>query len=912
MKSAACALLFVICTIIISNNNAVEHSGNLRQLQPCPTECQCTHVSRGVYLSCNDRPSKGLMLPDNLIILTLHNVTTRFLQAFNLVPAAASSTISDLNTVIYHSSSIQNVSQQAFDNLVNLETLDLGDNEIQDIQEDTFDPLVNLKKLNLTGNKLSILSEKTFKKLSLLEELYLTKNHITFLQNFTTVSNGNSQHLPLGGNNVQSISRNIFSNLKNLRILDLSYNSIEVISKDLFNGLNSLETLNLSLNHISVLPSEIFYSLFQLKILNISNNPITKLNYNQFSNNAMLEVLSLDRTNIIGITATSLAGTKNLKHLSAKHNSNLVKIENFVTPNKHDRLQFVDISFNNLTYIPTFIADLTNMSYVNLIGNPWQCDCQSMWFIDWLTQQKHLQLQEDLDCSGKRLIQTMEKMDCIAPEPMNETIHETLLMRSSAVLTCAFSGEPKPSIVWITPAGYIFHYNPPNKTSSRLFYGHPKVHLYDMTPADDETRIRLLTNGSLLITDVLRPDAGLYTCLASNSVDNSTAHIIVRLDPSTFYHIKIMSIIVGLSCAGASLLITFIVHLIRWIFKRCGWSVMCCQEVDSPRSKQFYQMLESIEHYKAQQLEKLRDNYTSQVHRIKDNCALQVDWIRDSYQGQVKHIRDFRDYGTHQFSSIRDQYYDQVKRVRDYSTTQLGWVRENYVFQRNRIRKFSSHQVLRFRESYKYQQQTLNKILENLPNLYLENCRTGSCGRSDSIVFEETDGATTSDVYEKRAPENSELMRHHCPGIHDDTPEEQSLYYTPSDISESPRSPIRETNFERHKHHGFISISRPPSDDDFSASEPLKSPYFIPASRSSRPAYSSIPWLQDSPCRVFKCSLYNGRQCIADKSEPSVSSSFEGFRPIEQSSSLPEIARCILDETKDLLEKTVVTHETAL
>jgi hypothetical protein len=64
-----------------------------------------------------------------------------------------------------------------------------------------------------------------------------------------------------------------------------------------------------------------------------------------------------------------------------------------------------------------------------------------------------------------------------------------------------------------------------------------------------------------------------------------------------------------------------------------------------------------------------------------------------------------------------------VKRVREYSTGQLNWVRENYVFQRNKIRKFSAHQVLRLREGYKYQQQTLNKVLENLPSFYFENCR---------------------------------------------------------------------------------------------------------------------------------------------------------------------------------------------
>lgn len=74
----------------------------------------------------------------------------------------------------------------------------------------------------------------------------------------------------------------------------------------------------------------------------------------------------------------------------------------------------------------------------------------------------------------------------------------------------------------------------------------------------------------------------------------------------------------------------------------------------------------------------------------------------------------------------------QLRRVRDYSTGQLNWVRENYVFQRNKIRKFSAHQVLRIREGYKYQQQTLNKVLENLPSFYFENCR----GRTDENIDE--------------------------------------------------------------------------------------------------------------------------------------------------------------------------------
>lgn len=68
----------------------------------------------------------------------------------------------------------------------------------------------------------------------------------------------------------------------------------------------------------------------------------------------------------------------------------------------------------------------------------------------------------------------------------------------------------------------------------------------------------------------------------------------------------------------------------------------------------------------------------------------------------------------------------------------MNKVGENYVFQRQRIRKFSAHQLFKLRETYKYQQKTLNKILENIPDLYLQNCRTGgNCNRADSIIFDD-------------------------------------------------------------------------------------------------------------------------------------------------------------------------------
>lgn len=144
--------------------------------------------------------------------------------------------------------------------------------------------------------------------------------------------------------------------------------------------------------------------------------------------------------------------------------------------------------------------------------------------------------------------------------------------------------------------------------------------------------------------------------------------------------------------------------------------------------------------------------------------------------------------------------FPQVKRVRDYSTSQLNWVRENYVFQRNKIRKFSAHQVLRLRESYKYQQQTLAKVLENLPNLYFDNCRSGSCGKSDSMVFDPNrDDIDGMDTYFKAKIDDLVAGT--------SLEDVNSEYYTPTELSSaSPHGP----NAMEGIHINYIEESGPP------------------------------------------------------------------------------------------------------
>lgn len=183
---------------------------------------------------------------------------------------------------------------------------------------------------------------------------------------------------------------------------------------------------------------------------------------------------------------------------------------------------------------------------------------------------------------------------------------------------------------------------------------------------------------------------------------------------------------------------------------RFGWweCWYCCGKRLSPRAKQIRTLLEAIEQYKSQQLERMRENYNGQVHRIRENCNQQMDRIHQGYLGQVKYLRGVRDYGTQQLTTIREQYNDQAKKVYDYTVERLQTVQRNYVSQRAKVRKFSAHQLVRLRERYKFQQKTLNKILENLPAFYVDSCRSAACARTDSVYFQDGQDGLDVDVVE--------------------------------------------------------------------------------------------------------------------------------------------------------------------
>ncbi|XP_011494834.1 PREDICTED: leucine-rich repeat and immunoglobulin-like domain-containing nogo receptor-interacting protein 3 isoform X2 [Ceratosolen solmsi marchali] len=800
--------LYLVILVAVVDRSCVGGSAT------CPRNCNCDDGT--TRLHCQGRDYSGLELQSELLELALHDVPVAELSG------AVLGICTRLRHLTWTASGIERLRPRSFLANSQLESLNLGDNRISKLPAEAFIGLTELRLLNLSGNALTSLPRDLLQSLEALEMLFLTDNSISVLHFQAFEAARRLMRLDLTGNLLVSLPDHSFRPNRALRELTLASNRLTKIPSQLFSGLTGLRVLELTDNEIDILPRGLFAELSKLERLDLGGNPLSRdgrPSTTALAGLSSLQWLSLSGSRIDslppglwtstpGLKVLRLAGTR-LESLEDGDFAHLRELQSLELGNGLLReigprvfedtpaLRQLSLRDNDLTFLPASLARLKHLDQLQLQGNPWACDCRMFWFVRWTEKQLHrAAFDSGLRCGHEAAsvdtIQALRYLNCTPPSVSRVSPMEKWRIRSEALLDCEFMGNPLPSVTWLTPGQRVFHWNP-DPSFPDAFARHARTHeLGDWKihePNDD--RIKLLENGSLYISQLHREDVGVYECFAVNPIANMTAYVTLRMDPVTYRTIKLVSIAVGAASAAGFLLLTLFVQLMRYLFVRCGcqkWC-LCCRHVGvTPRAKQIYQMLDNIENYKSQQLERLRENYTQQVHRIKYNCAQQVEWIRDSYEGQMRHIRDIRDYGTSHLTTLRDQYYDQVKRVRDYSTSQLNWVRENYVFQRNKIRKFSAHQVLRLRESYKYQQQTLNKVLENLPSLYLDNCRSGSCGRSDSAVFDPkdlVDGTSTNNVDTYFKAKIDDMVAAYTSSLDDINSE----YYTPTELSSnSPRA----------------------------------------------------------------------------------------------------------------------------
>lgn len=293
-----------------------------------------------------------------------------------------------------------------------VEELNLSKNTLPRLSQKIFPLMPHIRDLDLSACGIISIENGTFSLMPLLRRLNLAQNGLGEIPPAVTILR-QLEWLSLSGNVVAGghdygggelkLEDNNFALMINLTYLDLSFNRVGQVTKDVFVGLSQLRELNLKNNSLYRLVEECFEPLTSLKILRLDGNAFSKQNFSRstFKGLNNLEYLNMDRCKLSFTDQEAIfAGAPRLIQLSLRenqivslgtrnpflHTTSLVsvdlaknRIRGWDTPlfTNSPNLDVINLSDNRISHLSlSMMVDIANLSEVDLLGNPIDCDCQ--------------------------------------------------------------------------------------------------------------------------------------------------------------------------------------------------------------------------------------------------------------------------------------------------------------------------------------------------------------------------------------------------------------------------------------------------------------------------------------------------------------------------------------------------------
>ncbi|XP_063819528.1 leucine-rich repeat, immunoglobulin-like domain and transmembrane domain-containing protein 2 [Pseudophryne corroboree] len=286
------------------------------------------------------------------------------------------------------------------------------------------------------------------------------------------------------------------------------------LSRGSFGGVNSLEYLWLNFNNITLMHMKSLEDLKGLKELRLQGNKLRSVPWTAFQDTPALRILDLKHNRLDVLPEHALKFLTNLTYL--------------------------DLSFNQLTIISKEVfsnwplyqrghvlggkTELISNVVLALHDNPWMCDCRLRGFVHFVKSVSPpiILMNSYLTCASPesrigKFFHELELNNCIKPNTSTLLSNVTVQVGLNVTLVCTITASPTPLILWT--------------------YGIKIIKAYNVTTTViDEETIR----SELTIPVVHLSEAGIYNCLATNFLGNSTSSIILNVlsprmgDPSMY------------------------------------------------------------------------------------------------------------------------------------------------------------------------------------------------------------------------------------------------------------------------------------------------------------------------------------------------------------------------------------------
>lgn len=305
-----------------------------------------------------------------------------------------------------------------------IEAVSFQGNEIKSISINTFYNGHGVTSLDLSYNRLKFVASSSFIAFEKLTHLYLSHNELTSLPVNMLDGLHNLRVLDLSFNKLQNFLSDIFEDTTQLRELklkfnplinldDISFEHLPLLEKlelestglitlpsDIFKYTPHLKSLSLASNFFQDIPTRAFQHATELHLLDISENLITEVKPNAFKELNNLTVLFMNRQRgLLAIRENAFGDMIKLRTLQCSYNSELMYIDNDAFKREGSllplRLEQLHLRDNALENLPEDLLSWKDVSYLDLRGNPWRCDCHLKWMANVHEQQN---FQENIKC----------------------------------------------------------------------------------------------------------------------------------------------------------------------------------------------------------------------------------------------------------------------------------------------------------------------------------------------------------------------------------------------------------------------------------------------------------------------------------------------------------------------------------